>query len=92
MSRREKYTTQPELSPADHDRIVRMAWEDRTSFDAIERQFGLSNGQVIALMRRLLHRAAFVRWRKRTAGRHTKHDQLRGFEFGRFRAPSQRGD
>ncbi|MFM7040304.1 MAG: TIGR03643 family protein [Planctomycetaceae bacterium] len=92
MSQREKPSNQLNLSPEDQDRIVRMAWEDRTSFDAIERQFGLSNGQVIALMRRLLNRSAFVRWRKRTAGRHTKHDQLRGYEFGRFRAPGQRGD
>lgn len=92
MSRREKTASQRELSPDDQDRIVRMAWEDRTSFDAIQRQFGLSNGQVIALMRRLLQPAAFIRWRKRTAGRQTKHDQLRGFEFGRFRAPTQRGE
>lgn len=92
MPRPEKSDSPTPLSAEDENRIVRMAWEDRTSFDAIERQFGLSNGQVIKLMRRLLNRDAFIRWRKRTAGRRTKHDELRGFAFGRFRAPSQRGD
>ncbi len=92
MSHREKPSNHPDLSAEDQNRIVRMAWEDRTSFDAIQRQFGLSNGQVIALMRRVLQPSAFVRWRKRTAGRQTKHDQLRGYEFGRFRSPGQRGD
>ena len=92
MPRTEKTGVMPALTVEDEDRIVRMAWEDRTSFDAIERQFGLSNGQVIALMRRVLQRSAFIRWRKRTVGRRTKHDELRGFQFGRFRAPTQRGD
>ncbi len=54
-----------------------MAWEDRTPFEAITQQFGLSEAQVIKLMRRELKRASFKLWRKRVAGRHTKHLVLR---------------
>jgi uncharacterized protein (TIGR03643 family) len=80
----------PALSRADIDRVIQMAWEDRTSFDAIRRQFGLNPGQVIAVMRRELRPASFRLWRTRTQGRKTKHAVLRGFEVGRFRAPHQR--
>ncbi|MEP3479335.1 MAG: TIGR03643 family protein [Fuerstiella sp.] len=67
-----------------------MAWEDRTSFDAIESQFGLTPGQVIKLMRSEMKPASFKMWRKRTAGRTTKHVAKRGYEFGRFRCPTQK--
>ncbi|MFN7627276.1 MAG: TIGR03643 family protein [Pirellula sp.] len=81
------------LKPAsmELDRIIQMAWEDRTSFDAIREQFGLTPGQVIALMRRELKPASFRLWRARTAGRKTKHVALRGFQYGRFRCPDQKG-
>jgi uncharacterized protein (TIGR03643 family) len=80
------------LTPADRDRVIQMAWEDRTSFDAIERQFGLSPGDVIHLMRSELKPSSFRLWRERTAGRGTKHVAKRGFEIGRFRCPDQRGN
>ncbi|RZO72500.1 MAG: TIGR03643 family protein [OM182 bacterium] len=54
-----------------------MAWEDRTPFEAIERQFGLSEARVIKLMRQHISRGAFLRWRKRVSGRKTKHLALR---------------
>ncbi len=73
------------------DRIIQMAWEDRTAFDAIQAQFGLTPGQVIKLMRSKLKRSSFRLWRVRTTGRKTKHVRKRGFEVGRFRCPSQRG-
>jgi uncharacterized protein (TIGR03643 family) len=73
------------------DRIIQMAWEDRTSFDAIREQFGLTPGQVIALMRRELKPSSFRLWRARTTGRKTKHVALRGFQYGRFRCPDQKG-
>jgi uncharacterized protein (TIGR03643 family) len=79
------------LSPADIDRVIQMAWEDRTTFNAIERQFGLTPGEVIHLMRAKMKPSSFRMWRERTAGRKTKHAGKRGFEFGRFRCPSQRG-
>ncbi|XZE20640.1 TIGR03643 family protein [Pirellulaceae bacterium SH449] len=72
-------------------RIVQMAWEDRTSFDAIERQFGLTPNQVIQLMRREMKPSSFRMWRARTVGRSTKHEAKRGFVVGRFRCPDQKG-
>lgn len=78
------------FSPAEVDRIIQMAWEDRTSFDAIRTQFGLTPGEVIALMRRKLKSSSFKLWRVRTQGRRTKHVALRGFDVGRFRCPNQK--
>lgn len=78
------------LTEADLDRIIQMAWEDRTSFDTIRSQFGLTPGEVIKLMRQQLSAGSFKLWRKRTAGRRTKHQALRSFRIGRFRAPGQR--
>ena len=77
-------------SKSQTDRIIQMAWEDRTSFDAILTQFGLTPGQVIALMRRELKPSSFRLWRERTAGRKTKHQALRSFNVGRFRCPNQK--
>ncbi|MEM0924816.1 MAG: TIGR03643 family protein [Planctomycetota bacterium] len=78
------------------DRVIMMAWEDRTSFDAIRTQFGLSPGEVIKLMRREMSARSFKRWRERTAGRLTKHEtpfaQSNADQpIRRFRAKSQRG-
>ncbi|MEM7784499.1 MAG: TIGR03643 family protein [Planctomycetota bacterium] len=80
-----------QFSPEEIDRIIQMAWEDRTPFDAIQAQFGLSPGETIHFMRSHMKSSSFRMWRKRTAGRTTKHQQKRGFKFGRFRCPSQRG-
>jgi uncharacterized protein (TIGR03643 family) len=65
------------LSEDDTSRLIEMAWEDRTPFDAIERNFGLSESQVIAIMRTELKRSSFNLWRKRVKGRATKHAALR---------------
>jgi len=65
------------LSAADLSRVIEMAWEDRTPFDAIEQNFGLSEPQVIALMRKELKRGSFNLWRQRVTGRVTKHVALR---------------
>lgn len=53
--------------------IIEMAWEDRTSFDAIEIQYGLKEGKVRKIMRRELKKSSFKMWRKRVSGRKTKH-------------------
>ena len=84
-------SNQPELPPAQLDRVIQMAWEDRTTFDAIREQFGLEPGEVIKLMRANLKTRSFKLWRKRTDGRTTKHLSKRSFSVGRFRCPSQRG-
>lgn len=74
----------------DIDRIIEMAWEDRTSFEAIEMQFGLKEKQVIALMRKELKAGSFKLWRKRTNGRTTKHAALRSNKVTRFRCTRQK--
>ena len=66
-----------------------MAWEDRTPFDAIEKQFSINERQIIALMRRMLQPSSFRNWRKRVAGRKTKHTALRGKVISRAYSPSQ---
>jgi len=79
-----------EFTPDQLDRIVQMAWEDRTAFESIRAQFGLEPGEGIKLMRSTLKPGSFRLWRKRTAGRKTKHLAKRGFVVGRFRCPTQR--
>ncbi len=63
-----------QLTPHDIDRIVEMAWEDRTPFDAIMAQFGLKEQEVIALMRTEMHQKNWQKWRKRVHNRKTKHN------------------
>ncbi|MFN3341113.1 MAG: TIGR03643 family protein [Flavobacteriales bacterium] len=75
---------------AQTDRIIEMAWEDRTPFEAIAFQFGISEKDVITLMRKHLLPSSFRMWRKRVAGRTTKHAKLRSFTGGRFRCSRQR--
>jgi uncharacterized protein (TIGR03643 family) len=78
------------LSEATLSRIVEMAWEDRTPFEAIEAQFGLNESAVIALMRRRMLPSSFRMWRKRMAGRRTKHAALRDTNVRRHRASHSR--
>lgn len=63
----------PDLDSETINRILEMAWEDRTTFEAIELQFGLQEKQVIALMRREMKASSFRMWRERVSGRDTKH-------------------
>ncbi len=80
-----------DLTPADRDRMIEMAWEDRTPFEAILLQFGLAEKEVIALMRREMKASSFRMWRKRVSGRSTKHLKQRDFVAGRFRSANQKG-
>jgi len=77
------------LTEDDTSRLIEMAWEDRTPFDAIERSFGLSESQVIAVMRTELKRSSFNLWRKRVTGRATKHAALRDKSVMRAYCSSQ---
>jgi uncharacterized protein (TIGR03643 family) len=79
-----------QLNVSDIDRIIEMAWEDRTTFEAIEVQFDLKEKEVIALMRQHMKRSSFTMWRKRTNGRVTKHQQLRSEDVNRFKCSRQR--
>ncbi|MGB3405818.1 MAG: TIGR03643 family protein [Microcoleaceae cyanobacterium] len=72
------------------DRVIEMAWEDRTPFEAIEIQFGLKEKEVIALMRRDMKASSFRMWRKRVTSRKTKHALKRNFEKGRFKSSNQK--
>jgi uncharacterized protein (TIGR03643 family) len=74
---------------AELSRIIEMAWEDRTPFEAIEQQFGLSQSDVIRLMRRELRPSSFRLWRRRVNGRRTKHRELRNPKILRAHAPGQ---
>ena len=69
--------TDKQLSDADISRVIEMAWEDRTPFEAIATQFGLAEQEVIRVMRANISAGAFKRWRARVTGRKTKHAQLR---------------
>lgn len=74
----------------DIDRIIEMAWEDRTTFEAIAFQFGLKEKDVIALMRTHMKPSSFKMWRKRMQGRKTKHALLRDKTVNRFKCSRQR--
>ena len=79
------------LTPIDPDRVIEMAWEDRTPFEAIEAQFGLAESDVIRLMRRQLKPSGFRRWRKRVnSGVSQKHLRLRDPHMLRFKCSRQR--
>ncbi|MEO0376895.1 MAG: TIGR03643 family protein [Cyanobacteria bacterium P01_A01_bin.17] len=81
---------QPVITADAVNRIIEMAWEDRTPFDAIEYQFGLQEKQVIALMRREMKPSSFRLWRKRVSGRKTKHAKRREVQGDRFKCATQK--
>ena len=80
----------PDLDTPAIDRVIEMAWEDRTPFQAIEIQFGLREKQVIALMRREMKSSSFRMWRQRVTNRKTKHLHKRDFLAGRFKSSNQK--
>jgi uncharacterized protein (TIGR03643 family) len=78
------------FSDQEIDRIIQMAWEDRTPFEAIEFQFGLKEKQVIEFMRKHSLPSSFRMWRKRMKSRKTKHSVLRNKSVNRFKCSMQR--
>lgn len=79
------------MEQTDIDRIIEMAWEDRTPFEAIKLQFGLPESAVISLMRRELKRSSFYLWRKRVnSGVSQKHAQKRNPGITRFKSSLQK--
>lgn len=84
MARKQFQFSESELS-----RIIEMAWEDRTPFDAIEASFGISEQQVITLMRKQMRPGSFRLWRKRVSNRATKHVAKREFGVGRAYCSTQ---
>ena len=78
------------LTERDIDRVIGMAWEDRTPFEAIEAQFGLSESETIRLMRREMKASSFKMWRKRATSVSQKHLQKRSADMNRFKCTRQR--
>ncbi len=79
-----------EFTEAEIDRIIGMAWEDRTTFDVIKDQFGINESEVIEIMRKNMKRSSFKMWRERVHGRKTKHRALAEKSPDRFVSPDQR--
>jgi uncharacterized protein (TIGR03643 family) len=78
------------MEARDLDRIIEMAWEDRTPFEAIKVQFGFSESEVIGLMRKELKLSSFKLWRKRVnSGVSQKHAQKRNSDIDRFKCTRQ---
>lgn len=82
--------TKKVLSETDLDRIIEMAWEDRTPFDAIFQQFGLKEDEVKALMKKELKFSSYKRWRIRVENCKTKHVKRRNSSIKRFKCNLQR--
>jgi len=78
------------LSKEETDRIIQMAWEDHTPFEAIHYQFGLSEAEVIKLMKREMRLKNWKKWRARVQGRKTKHLKLRNKGVLRFKSKAQK--
>ncbi|MEQ8325315.1 MAG: TIGR03643 family protein [Cytophagales bacterium] len=79
------------MNSSEKDRIIEMAWEDRTPFEAILHQFGLTEAAVITLMRKELKPNSFKLWRKRVnSGVSSKHLKKRSNDIQRFKSSSQR--
>jgi uncharacterized protein (TIGR03643 family) len=72
------------------DRIIEMAWEDRTPFEAIQFQFGITEQETIEIMRNQMKLSSFKMWRKRVQGRATKHAKLRVLGIDRFKCKLQK--
>tara|TARA_B100000963_G_scaffold344039_1_gene346484 strand:- start:1006 stop:1245 length:240 start_codon:yes stop_codon:yes gene_type:complete len=78
------------MKASDISRIVEMAWEDRTPFDAIESTYGISEEEVKKIMKSELKVSSYKLWRKRVHGRKTKHLEKRNFLVGRGKSPNKR--
>lgn len=84
-----QHNKKKQLNEADISRIIEMAWEDRTPFEAIETNYGLNESAVIKLMRKEMKASSFKMWRERVSSRNTKHLAKRSFKVGRAYCPSQ---
>lgn len=90
MSIRKIAALKAALTLPEIDRIIQMAWEDRTPFEAIKMQFGVSEAEVILLMKAEMRLQNWKKWRARVQGRTTKHAALRDEGVQRFKSKMQR--
>ena len=79
-----------EFTERELDRIIEMAWEDRTPFEAIEFQFGIKENEVRKIMRTNMKESSFKMWRERVQGRMTKHTKRRSEDVERFKCSRQK--
>lgn len=89
LDRAKPFMSTTMLDEEQQSRVIEMAWEDRTPFEAIEKLFGLPEKEVIKLMRKNLKQKTFKNWRARVSGRKTKHASLRPEGVDRGYCPSQ---
>tara|TARA_B110000483_G_scaffold212100_1_gene260266 strand:+ start:1546 stop:1830 length:285 start_codon:yes stop_codon:yes gene_type:complete len=90
MDKKNKRPVEQSLKAEDLTRVIEMAWEDRTPFEAIEYQFGMSEKQVIDCMRSHLKSRSFRNWRKRVNSKVSmKHLSKRSPEMSRFHCKTQ---
>ncbi len=88
-----KFKEKLELLESDFDRMVRMGWEDRSTFDDIKIQFGLTPNEFVRFMRSQLERSNFERWRRRIFEQgQLKNEKTRGFKTDRFKCSRQSVD
>lgn len=81
------------LSETDIDRLVRMGWEDRTTFEVIEKQFDIGPNEFVKIMRWKLDKKSFDRWRRRISDQgRLKNETKRGFKTDRFKCTRQSTD
>ncbi len=78
-----------QLSEDDIDRIIEMAWEDRTPLDIIFNQFNINENELISIMRNNMKSSSFKMWRKRVKSRPTKHSKNKLNDYSRFQCPTQ---
>lgn len=86
MKRQRRNSIVPEEAVS---RIIEMAWEDRTPFEAIQENYGVTEADVIRIMRSSLKASSFRLWRKRVTGKKTKHANLRSSDVKRGYCPTQ---
>lgn len=92
LSRKLKYKIES-LTQDEIDRLIRMGWEDRTTFEAIQEQFNISENECVRFMRTQLSQKTFLRWRRRVHDQgHLKHETKRGFKKTRFKCSRQSVD
>lgn len=79
--------SQEEFKEEDLNRLIEMAWQDRTTFDTIFQLYGLTENQVKKKMRTLMKKSSFKMWRERVQGRKTKHKMKVKHKVSRFQGP-----
>lgn len=87
IRKKPKKTLDMDMREFDKNRLIEMAWQDRISFEVIYMQYGIKENQLKNMMRSLISKSAYKRWRKRVQGRKTKHKEILAKKDIRFQGP-----